>query len=86
MNIKSSIINWLDRLLIFNLFLVIFGAILFVFSIILNSRGIEFMFDVFQFLWKPLFIPSITILISSSLITGLLSWWHEKVPHSEKEI
>lgn len=78
MEINSFLRKWLDRVLIFNLFLVILGAIYFLVSIILNIKGIQTPFIVLQKLWKPLIIPIITIMVSSILFSGFMTWLKNK--------
>ncbi len=65
--------KWLDRFLVVDFFLVLFGAILFVFSILLTSQGLNQPLILFQKLWIPIFTPAITLLIIAALINALIN-------------
>ena len=82
MKVASFFRKWLDRVLVLNLFIVILGSLYFFISIILNIQGIQAPFIYFQKLWKPFFIPIITIMISSILISGAIAWLRPKEPDS----
>ena len=73
----------IDRILILNLFLVILGSILFLLSIIIDLQGIKGPLILFQKLWVPLFIPAITILISSIVFNSFFTWLKKQVPPQE---
>ena len=82
---KFKIKEVLDKILLINLFLVIFFAIFFLFSIILKFGGVDIVFEYFQVLWNPLIIPLITILIISSLLSGINSWLRRKLLPQEDD-
>ncbi len=67
--------QWLDRLLIIDVFLVIAGALWFVTAILAASQGVEKPIGLFQQLWMPLFLPAISLLITAALINGVWAWW-----------
>ena len=77
--------RWVDRILMLDLFLVILGSIFLVIAFILSFLGYDFLMNFFQILWKPLFLPLITILISASLVNGLLAWWQRQEPLKDLE-
>ncbi len=66
--------NFIDQVLLINLFLVIIFALLFIFSIIMQMNGFSIYLDFFRKIWNPLIIPLITLLILSSLWSGINSW------------
>ncbi len=66
--------NFIDQVLLINLFLVIIFAFLFIFSIIMQMNGFSIYLDFFRKIWNPLIIPLITLLILSSLWSGINSW------------
>ncbi len=76
----------IDNFLLINLFVVIFFAIFFIFSVIMQLNGVFVFLNFFQKLWNPLIVPLITILILSSLIDGINSWWRRKSLSQEEDI
>ena len=66
--------NFIDQVLLINLFLVIIFAFLFIFSIIMQMNGFSIYLDFFRKIWNPLIIPLITLLILSSRWSGINSW------------
>ena len=83
---QSKIKNLIDNLLLINLFAVIFFAIFFIFAIIMQFNNVNLFINFIQKLWNPLIVPLITILIASSLLNGINSWWKRKWPAPEKDI
>ena len=76
----------IDNFLLLNLFVVIFFAIFFIFALIMQMNGVFIFLDFFQKLWNPLIVPMITILIVSTLVTGINSWWRRKWLSQEEDI
>ena len=76
----------IDNFLLINLFVVIFFAIFLIFSVIMRVNGVFVFFNFFQNLWNPLIVPLITILIVSSLVNGINSWWRRKWLSQEEDI
>ena len=76
----------IDNFLLANLFLVIIFSLYFIFAVFMqiNGEGIYIIF--FQKFWNPLIVPLITILIVSSLISGITAWWQRKVRSLEEDI
>lgn len=66
---------WLNRLLMFDVFLVFFGFFWFAAAVVGRSIGVPLGFDIFYKLWQPLFNPAIAILIMGAL----LSWLIDKI-------
>ena len=83
---QNKILEIIDKLLLVNLFTVIFFAIFFIFSVIMNINGVSIFLDFVQKIWNPLIVPLITILIISSLIDGINSWWKRKLLSQEEDI
>ena len=85
---KSSIRlkELVDNFLLINLFIVVIFAIFFIFSVIMQINGIFFFLNFFQDLWNPLILPLITILIISSLVNGINSWWMRRLLSQEEDI
>ena len=65
---------WLDKVLVFNLFIVIAGAVFFLVSLAAKVNNYEVPFLFFQKLWFPLFIPSFSLFFSAILIEAVLGW------------
>ena len=74
---------FIDQILLVNLFLVIIFAFFFIFSVIMEINGFSIYLDLFRMIWNPLIIPLITLLILSSLCSGINSWL-KKRGHSEE--
>lgn len=68
---ESLLKKCLDKLLIANLFVVILGALFFLIGIIGNASGYQSAYKLFQSLWYPLFIPSISLFFTSVFIEAL---------------
>ena len=76
----------IDNLLLMNLFIVIFFAIVFIFAIIMQLNGIFVFINFIQIAWNPLIVPLITILIIGALVNGINSWWRRKLLSQEEDI
>ena len=83
---KLDIKNLVDNILLINLFLVILSAIVFLFSLVLEINGNSFLLNFFRKLWEPFILPIITILITSSILNGIISWLIQRVRLEDKDI
>ena len=83
---SNKIKELVDNLLLINLFIVVIFAIFFIFSVIMQINGIFIFLNFFQNLWNPLIVPLITILIISSLVNGINSWWMRRLLSQEEDI
>ena len=83
---ESRLQKIIDNFLLINLFLVIFFSIFFIFAVIMQINGVYIFLNFFQYLWNPLIVPLITILIVSSLVNGINSWWRRKLLSQEEDI
>tara|TARA_Y100001968_G_C19382123_1_gene730876 strand:+ start:829 stop:1080 length:252 start_codon:yes stop_codon:yes gene_type:complete len=63
----------LDNILIFNTFIIIFGSIFLAVSFILSLNGTSSLFSLFQKLWFPLFIPSLSLFFTAILVEAVLN-------------
>ena len=70
--------DWLDRLLVADVFLVLAGALWFAVAVVLHSQGVDAPLATFQKLWEPLFTPAIGLLMASALLSGALGWWQRR--------
>ena len=78
--------KYLDNFLLCNLFVVIFSALFFIFSLIMEINGQSTFLDFFRKIWEPFILPSISILISSSLLLAIISWLKRKLLLEEEDI
>ena len=69
---KETVSNWINRLLVLDVFLVFFGAAWFMLAVIGRSFGIPLGFDLWYKLWQPLFNPAIGILFLGVIFSWLL--------------
>lgn len=70
---KEQIITWLNRLLIADVFLVLFAFVWFAIAVIGRSLGIPLGFDLWYKLWQPLFNPAIGILFLGAILSWLIN-------------
>ncbi|MGK7914126.1 MAG: hypothetical protein AB4038_01050 [Prochloraceae cyanobacterium] len=72
---KDWLVTWLNRFLVADVFLVIFGGLWLAIAVIGRSVGVPLGFDLWYKLWQPLFNPAIAILI----LGAILSWVIDKI-------
>ena len=68
---KINELKWkktLDNILIYNLYILIIGSIFLAISFILSVNGNSILYNLFQKLWYPLFIPSLSLFFTAILI------------------
>ena len=65
---ESKIKIALDNILIYNLYILIIGAIFLAISFILSLNGIPNLYNLFNKLWYPVFIPSLSLFFTAILI------------------
>ena len=58
----------LDNILIYNLYILIIGSIFLGFSFTLSINVKSYLYNIFQKLWYPLFIPSLSLFFTAILI------------------
>ena len=63
----------LDNILIYNLYIIIIGAIFLAISYILSINGFLTLYRVFQKLWYPVFIPSLSLFFTAILVEAVLN-------------
>ena len=71
--------KWIDNILIFNLFIIISGAFLLLVSILMSANGNGKLYNLFQSLWFPLFIPALSLFFTAILSEAVLSNIRKKV-------
>ena len=68
---KTSDTKWknaLDNVLIYNLYILITGSIFLGISFTLSVNGNSSLYNIFQKLWYPVFIPSLSLFFTAILI------------------
>ncbi len=68
---KQSESKWkraLDNILIYNLYILIIGSIFLGISFTLSVNGNSDLYNLFQKLWYPIFIPSLSLFFTAILI------------------
>ncbi len=85
-NNHKKLKQFIDNLLLINLFIVIFFAIFFIFAIIMQLNGIFIFINFIQIVWNPVVVPLITILIIGALVNGINSWLRRKLLSQEEDI
>ena len=78
---KTNESKWkkiIDNILIYNLYVLIIGAIFLGISFTLSVNGNSSMYNLFQKLWYPLFIPSLSLFFTAILIEAIISKFIER--------
>ena len=68
----------LDNILIYNLYILIIGSIFLVISFILSVNGDSNLYNLFNKLWYPLFIPSLSLFFTAILVEAVLNLLQDK--------
>ena len=63
----------LDNILIYNLYILIIGSLYLAFSFVLSANGNSYFYNVFQKLWYPVFIPSLSLFFTAILIEAVIN-------------
>ena len=70
---ESNFKKVIDSILIYNLYILIIGAFLLLISFILTFNGNENLYNLFQKLWYPIFIPSLSLFFTAILIEVIIN-------------
>ncbi|MGB5770828.1 MAG: hypothetical protein WBM32_13325 [Crocosphaera sp.] len=70
---RETILTWLNRLLVADVFLIFLGFFWFVVAVIGRSLNIPLGFDIWYKLWQPLFNPAIAILFLGAILSWLIN-------------
>ena len=62
----------IDSLLIYNLYILIIGALLLLISFLLSINGNSNLYNLFQKLWYPIFIPSLSLFFTAILVEAII--------------
>ena len=62
-----------DNILIYNLYVLIIGSLYLAFSFFLSVNGISNFYNLFQKLWYPVFIPSLSLFFTAILVEAVIN-------------
>ena len=62
-----------DNILIYNLYILIIGSIFLAISFTLSVNGNSDLYNLFQNLWYPVFIPSLSLFFTAILIEAIFN-------------
>lgn len=80
---KDKLLNWLNFILVADVFLVILGFAWLIIAVIGDTLGVNLGLDLWHKLWIPLFNPAIGILMGGALLSGIISWVSKKLTKNE---
>ncbi|MEM7552958.1 MAG: hypothetical protein AAF378_02470 [Cyanobacteria bacterium P01_A01_bin.84] len=75
---KEKLLNWLNLILVADVFLVLAGFIWFAIAVVGKASGIPLGLDLWHHLWQPVFNPAIGILMGGALLSGIINWVSRK--------
>ena len=70
---ESNLKKTIDNILIYNLYILIIGSIFLGISFTLSVNGNSELYNLFQKLWYPVFIPSLSLFFTAILIEAILN-------------
>lgn len=65
---KETLLDWLDRLLVIDVFVVLFAFFWFALALVGRSAGWNLGWDLWYSLWEPVFTPAIGILMGGAIL------------------
>lgn len=71
---KDKALNWLNWLLVADLFLVLLSFAWFAIAVLGQAANLSLGLELWYSLWNPLFMPAISILMAGALAIGLMNW------------
>ena len=73
---KENETNWkktLDNILIYNLYILILGSVFLAISFVLSVNGNSYFYNLFQKLWYPIFIPSLSLFFTAISVEAVIN-------------
>ena len=70
---KEQVIKWLNRILVADVFFVLFGFFWLAIAAIGKSTGVALGLDLWLKLWQPVFNPAIGILMAGAILSWLIN-------------
>ncbi|HEY9648258.1 MAG TPA: hypothetical protein V6C88_17910 [Chroococcidiopsis sp.] len=71
---RDKLLNWLNIVLMLNLFFVLFSFGWFAIAVVGRSMNVSLGLDLWYSLWQPVFNPAIGILMLGAIVSGIASW------------
>ena len=71
---KDKLLRWLNWALVADFFLVLFGFFWLAIAVVGRAAGVPLGLDLWHQLWQPVFTPAIGILMTATIVSGLVSW------------
>jgi hypothetical protein len=71
---KDKLLNWLNIVLMADVFFVLLSFFWFAIALVGRSIGVPLGFDLWYSLWEPVFTPAIGILMAGAILTGIINW------------
>ena len=79
---KEKLLNWLNVILVADVFLVLFGFGWLAIAVIGHAAQIPLGLDLWYKLWFPVFNPALGILFAGAILSGIISWISRKFSQS----
>lgn len=79
---KDKLLNWLNIVLMADVFFVLLSFFWFAIALVGRSLGVPLGFDLWYSLWEPVFTPAIGILMAGAILTGMINWISKKLSSS----
>jgi hypothetical protein len=76
---KNKVLEWLNLLLVANLFLVLFSFFWLAVAVIGHTFNLSLGLDLWYRLWQPVFTPAIGILMAGAVLSSILSWLNKRL-------
>ncbi len=75
---KDKLLNWLNLILVADVFLVLFGFGWLAIAAVGDAAGVNLGLDLWHQLWQPLFNPAIGILMGGAILSAIINWVSKK--------
>jgi hypothetical protein len=69
---KDKLLQWLDRILMLDLFLVLGSFFWFAIALVGRSANVSLGLDLWYKLWEPVFTPALGILMLGAIANGIV--------------
>ncbi len=79
---KDKLLNWLNIVLMADVFFVLLSFFWFAIALVGRSIGVPLGFDLWYSLWEPVFTPAIGILMAGAILTGMINWIFKRLSSS----
>lgn len=76
---KDKLLNWLNLLLVADVFFVLFSFAWFAIALLGRSFKINLGFDIWYSLWEPIFTPALGLLMGGAILSGIIGWVSKKL-------